>query len=330
MKRFNDERTILVTGGSGLIGSAVIGELNQRGFSNIIIVDELDKTEKWRNLVGKEFLELIPKEETFSFFKERGNDIQAVIHLGACSSTVETDARFLHENNTRFSQKLYEAAQKNGCRFIYASSAATYGDGSLGFKDDEAELQRLQPLNMYGVSKHWFDLWLQKQTNFENSAGLKYFNVFGPNEYHKGRMASAIFHMLPVAQNDHVVKLFKSLEPEKYEDGGQMRDFLYVKDAARMTCEFLDIEAQGIFNIGSGKPSKWKDLAAYLFDALQMPVKIDYIPTPTDLIGKYQNFSCASMDKTRNVIGDAVLTIPLKDAVHDYVTNYLLKGNRCL
>lgn len=330
MKRHLDERTIVVTGGSGLIGSAVIGELNHRGFNNIVILDELDKTEKWRNLVGKQFLELIPKEETFSFIEERGNDIQAVIHLGACSSTVETDSRFLHENNTRFSQKLYDASQKNGYRFIYASSAATYGDGSNGYKDDESQLHQLHPLNMYGLSKHWFDLWLQRQTNFENAAGLKYFNVFGPNEYHKGRMASAVFHMLPVAQNEHVVKLFKSLEPEKYEHGGQMRDFLYVKDAARMTCDFLHTDAQGIYNIGSGKASKWNDLATYLFEALKMPVKIEYIPTPSDLVGKYQNYSCACMDKTRSVIGNAVQTIPLKDAVHDYVTNYLLKGNRCL
>lgn len=330
MKKITDERTIVVTGGSGLIGSAVIAELNQRGITNIVVVDELDKSEKWRNLVGKQFLELIPKQEIFSFLEETGDSIQAIIHLGACSSTVETDAHYLHENNTRFSQKLYSASQKHGHRFIYASSAATYGDGSLGFKDDESELQKLRPLNMYGVSKHWFDLWLQKQSNFENAAGLKYFNVFGPNEYHKGRMASALFHMIPVAQNEHVVKLFKSSEPEKYEDGGQMRDFLYVKDAARMTCEFLNNNAQGIFNIGSGQPAMWKDLAICLFEALQKPVKIEYIPMPADLIGKYQNYSCASMDKTRQAIGDAVHTIPLKDSVHDYVTNYLLQGNRCL
>lgn len=324
-KQLYDDQIILVTGGAGFIGSAVIKELNNKGISNIVVIDELDASDKWKNLVGKQFIELIPKEETFSWIKDAGSSIGAIIHLGACSSTVEKDSKYLHENNTRFTQQLYDVASKNNTRFIYASSAATYGDGSEGFSDDEKKLDCFKPLNMYGLSKHLFDLWIRNQAKFKNAVGLKYFNVFGPNEYHKGRMASALFHMLPLAKAEKLVKLFQSNDAN-YTDGGQMRDFLYVKDAAKMTCAFLDNDAEGIFNIGSGIPSTWNSLAHSLFDALNMEGKIEYIPMPQDLIGKYQNFSSADMAKTRMAIGDKAQTMKLSDAVKDYVTNYLVPG----
>lgn len=324
-KQLYDDQIILVTGGAGFIGSAIIKELNNQGTTNIVVIDELDTSEKWKNLVGKQFIELIPKEETFSWIKDAGSSIGAILHLGACSSTVEKDSKYLHENNTRFSQKLYEEASKNNTRFIYASSAATFGDGAEGFSDDENMLNALKPLNMYGLSKHLFDLWLRDQGKFKNAVGVKYFNVFGPNEYHKGRMASALFHMLPLAQSEKLVRLFKSNDP-KYPDGGQMRDFLYVKDAAKMTCAFLNNDAEGIFNIGSGVPSTWNSVAHALFDALKIDGKIEYIPMPQDLIGKYQNYSSADMTKTKKTIGEKAHTMNLSDAVHDYVTNYLVEG----
>lgn len=328
-KKRYDDKLIIVTGGAGFIGSHVIKELNQKGLTQIIVVDELDRTEKWQNLVGKEFDEFVPKGEIFSWLKGKESAIGAVIHLGACSSTVETDAAYLHDNNTRFSQKLYELALDANWRFIYASSAATYGDGKGGFSDDHAKLKSLRPLNMYGLSKHWFDLWLMRESNFKNAVGLKYFNVYGPNEGHKGRMASALFHMYPQVCKDKKVRLFRSSEPALYKDGGQMRDFLYVKDAARMTCAFLENDAEGIFNIGMGQAHTWNDLAESLFHALHLPSAIEYIPMPEDLIGKYQNYSCAEMEKTKKALGQEASTIPLKGAVADYVQNYLIPGKLC-
>lgn len=328
-KKMYDDKLILVTGGAGFIGSNVIRELNDKGFNQIIVIDELDRTEKWQNLVGKEFVEFLPKEETFDWIKGKESSIEAVIHLGACSSTVETDAAYLYQNNTRFSQKLYEIALESNWRFVYASSAATYGDGSQGFSDEHAGLKKLRPLNMYGLSKHWFDLWLLNQTQFKNAVGLKYFNVFGPNEGHKGRMASALYHMYPQACKENKVRLFKSSEPERFPDGGQQRDFLYVADAAKMTCAFLENDAEGIFNIGMGEPNTWNYLAESLFEAIDRPVQIEYIPMPQDLIGKYQNYSCADMQKTKKALGKKATTLPLKAAVKDYVQNYLIPGKTC-
>ncbi len=320
-----DDQIILVTGGSGFIGSAVISELNHRGYENIVVVDELDHSEKWKNLIGKRFIELVPKDSAFQWIKERENEITAMIHLGACSSTVETDANYLHRNNTLFSQSLYEIAEKNGARFVYASSAATYGDGSLGFEDNEDQLNSLRPLNMYGLSKLWFDVWLRREASFKNAAGLKYFNIFGPNEYHKGRMASALYHMFPHAKREGVVKLFRSSEPEKYPDGGQKRDFLYVKDAARITCDILENECEGIFNVGMGRATTWNEVANTLFKSLKIDGKIEYIPMPEDLLGKYQNYSCASMDKTKEALSKSWKEpYSIEKAVQDYVCNYLL------
>lgn len=325
MKMYDDQ-LIVVTGGAGFIGSNLIGYLNSKGMSNIIVVDELGHDEKWKNLVGKRFVDIIEKDQFFDWLQGREREIEAFIHLGACSDTTETNASFLLENNYRFSVKLAEYALKNEHRFIYASSAATYGDGSRGFSDDHSLLGELHPLNMYGYSKHLFDLWVQNEGVIDKVVGLKYFNVFGPNEWHKGRMASVVYHVVPKAKTEGVIRLFKSSDPEKFTDGGQQRDFIYVKDAARMTAEFLENDASGIYNIGRGIPETWNDLATAVFHAIEKPVNIEYFAMPEDLIGKYQNYTCADVQKVKRVLGKAADCEPLADSVKDYVKNYLVEG----
>ncbi len=325
MKLYED-RLIIITGGAGFIGSNVVSHLNNRGLQNIVVIDELGKTEKWKNLLGKKIIDIIPKNECFSWLEDRESEIEAFIHLGACTDTTEIDASYLLENNYRFSVRLAQYALEHQHRFIYASSAATYGDGSSGFKDDEKKLNQLRPLNMYGMSKHLFDLWLKNQGVLDQVTGLKFFNVFGPNELHKGRMASVIAHMVPIAQKEGVIKLFKSSQPDKYQDGDQCRDFIYVKDVATMVCAFLENDAMGIYNVGTGQPSTWNQVAHAIFNALNMQGRIEYIDMPSDLIGKYQNYTCADMQKTKKVFKKDFSTTSLEVAVKDYVQNYLLLG----
>jgi len=323
MKLFKDQ-FIVVTGAAGFIGSCVVRTLNDRGFSNLILVDELGTSESWKNLVGKQFIEIVPKDDLFQWLQGKESAVEAMIHLGACSSTVENNASYLLENNTRYSMSLAEYALTHGHRFIYASSAATYGDGSHGFSDEHDRLESLRPLNMYGYSKHMFDLWIKNQGCLDKVTGLKYFNVYGPNEYHKGRMSSAICHFVDQIQREGEVRLFKSSEPDKYSDGGQLRDFIYVKDAARMTCDLLTKEAFGIYNVGTGAPHTWNDLAKVVFKGLNKPEAIRYIDMPKDLMGKYQNYTAADMQKLSKAFEGSLPLTPFDDAVVEYVEDYLV------
>lgn len=320
-------KQIVVTGGAGFIGSGVVRALNDKGYTNIVIVDNLGTSEKWKNLVGKSFQDILHKNDLFGWLEGREDEITAIIHLGACSDTTEVDANYLLENNYRYSRKLAEYAIRNSIRFIYASSASTYGDGDDGFKDT-CDIEELKPLNMYGYSKQLFDLWLKREELLDQVVGLKYFNVYGPNEYHKGRMCSAIVRMVPEVQKEGIVKLFASDRPALYEDGEQKRDFVYVKDVARMTLEFLNSDATGIFNIGTGEAISWNRLAKAVFAALNKEERISYIQMPQDLKGKYQYFTQADMAKTKTALGKASHCMPFEEAVSDYVTNYLVKGSR--
>jgi ADP-L-glycero-D-manno-heptose 6-epimerase len=323
-----EDKLIVVTGAAGFIGSGVVRHLNNQGRSNLILVDELGCTDKWKNLVGKQFVDIIHPSKLMEWLQGREQEIGAFIHLGACSSTVETDADYLLDNNTRYTISLAEYALKHGHRFIYASSAATYGDGSNGFSDDHDRLETLEPLNMYGYSKHLFDLWAERQGVLDRVVGLKYFNVFGPNEAHKGRMASAITNFFPAALKRETVKLFKSSEPERFGDGAQCRDFIYVKDAVRMTCDFLDSDVGGIFNVGRGMPGTWNTFAGAVFKALDQEPKITYVDMPEDLVGKYQNYTCADMNKFNDAPTLNGETLPLEEAVKDYVCKHLLTETR--
>jgi ADP-L-glycero-D-manno-heptose 6-epimerase len=317
---------IIVTGGAGFIGSAIVWRLNELGSDEIIIVDELGQDEKWKNLVGLKFEDFVHKHEFIEQIinKKILYKIDAIIHLGANSSTTEKDADHLMTNNYKYTETLARFCLKNDVRFIYASSAATYGDGAMGFNDYEEKIRTLRPLNMYGYSKQLFDLWAKRHGAFNKIVGLKYFNVYGPNEYHKGDMRSVVHKAFEQIRDNGKVRLFKSRKPE-YKDGEQMRDFVYVKDAVDMTLFFLDKkEKNGLFNIGAGKARTWNDLVKALFNAMGKPVNIEYINLPDKLADKYQYFTEASLDKLRSA-GYKNPTASLEDGVADYVKNYLLK-----
>ncbi len=317
---------IVITGAAGMIGSGVVRHLNDLGNSSLILVDDLGNGQKWKNLLGKSFIDLIRPSQLFDYLAGREQEISAFIHLGACSDTTETNADFLLENNFRFTVRLAEIALSWNKQFIYASSAATYGDGSLGFDDDEAGLEELRPLNAYGFSKHLIDLWMKKEGVLKNVVGLKYFNVFGPNEYHKEHMASFIAKTFAKTKRDGTVALFKSNDLARFADGGQSRDFIYLKDAVKMTCLFLGKKVGGIYNIGLGKATTWNEIAQYLFDALQKQTRITYIEMPEEIRYQYQNYTCASMNKF-NALFSSERT-PIRDAVHEYVNGYLLSCAR--
>jgi len=319
-----DDRYIVITGAAGLIGSCLVRHFNNIGFTNLILVDDLGTGEKWQNLVGKQFQDIHPIYAFPDWLKGRETEVQAIIHLGACSDTTEANGSYLLENNYRYTLNLAEWALNNDVRFIYASSAATYGDGSLGFSDDHHLLTSLRPLNMYGYSKHLFDLWALREGVLDSLVGLKYFNVFGPNEWHKGHMSSAIVKFVNNIKKEGKLTLFASSEPDKFRDGEQVRDFLYVKDAVSATAAFLNTRKGGIFNIGTGKAETWKALANATFNALEVPEKIEFVPMPHNLVGKYQNYTKAEMGKAKAVIGKAADTRPLEETVKDYVTNHLV------
>lgn len=328
-KRIFEDQLIVVTGAAGFIGSGVVRYLNDKGYENLLLVDHLNDGAKWKNLLGKKFVDIIPSEELFDWLVDREREIEAFIHLGACSSTTEGDSDYLLKNNYKFSVRLCEYAMTYEHRFIYASSAATYGDCSQGFSDKHEQLDNLRPLNMYGFSKHLFDLWVQREKLLDSVVGLKYFNVFGPNEYHKGRMASMIYHMYNQVQQKGQIGLFKSNDSQ-YKDGDQCRDFIYVKDAVRMTCLLLEDafkDVSGIFNIGRGEPVTWNKMANALFDAMGKKSNIQYIDIPKDLIRQYQNYTRADMNKYTELHKDEFQFTSVEEAVKDYVQNYLQKDN---
>lgn len=324
------DKIIIITGAAGFIGSAVVRHLNDLGYQKLLLVDDIETSEKWKNLLGKTFSDFISKHQLFDWLAIHAVEVGGIIHLGACSDTLEKDGDYLMENNYRYSQKLCRIALQNGIRFIYASSAATYGDGSRGFSDDIDSLEELQPLNLYGFSKHIFDLWAKQNGLFDKIVGLKYFNVFGPNENHKGHMASMVYKMVPKVKNEGVVHLFKSSEPTRFADGEQCRDFIYVKDAARLTCDFLFNNNAGIFNMGRGSPTTWNQLATALFVALGKKPNIEYIDMPSDLIKQYQNYTCADMKRflDKHNQPESAPSYTIETAVCDYVQKYLLKDQR--
>jgi len=325
-----DDQYIVITGAAGLIGSGVVRYLNDKGFTNLILVDDFGTSEKWKNLVGKKYTDFISRYDLMEWLEGKESQIEAFVHLGACSDTTETDGDYIMENNYRFSTMLAEYAIAHNHRFIYASSAATYGMGSQGFLDHDSKIDDLRPLNLYGYSKQIFDQWLLRQNALDKVVGLKYFNVYGPNENHKERMASMAYHMTPLIQKEKKVKLFASSEPDIYKDGEQCRDFIYVKDAVKLTCSFLENDLCGIYNIGTGEPRTWNDLAKAVFVALETDPNIEYIPMPEDLIGKYQNYTSADITKIKKDFTSKKLKFPkftsLEDGVKDYVQNHLLKG----
>ena len=318
---------IIVTGGAGFIGSNIVRALNEAGEDNILIVDHLGSSEKWKNLLDLDFVEYEHKAD-FMEKVERGlfdHGIWAIFHMGACSSTTERDADYLMGNNFDYSRRLATRfAGKQGVRFIYASSAATYGDGSLGYSDEHSTAVQLRPLNMYGYSKQRFDLWALKTGFLKNAVGLKYFNVFGPNEYHKEDMRSVAIRAYWQAKKTGKVGLFKSYKPQ-WKDGEQSRDFIYVKDAVRVTLHFLERpEVNGLFNAGTGTARTFNDLAFAVFTALGKEPVIEYIEMPEGLREKYQYHTCAQMEKIR-FSGFKHPFLSLEDAVHDYVVNHLEK-----
>lgn len=312
---------IVLTGGAGFIGSAMLSALNAAGRNDILIVDALRTGEKWKNLVGHSFIDIVSKED----FRDRMmlGDVEAVdtvIHMGACSTTTERDADYLYDNNFRYSTEIAEFAIETGARFIYASSAATYGDGSRGYSDRETNLR---PLNMYGYSKHRFDVWIREQGLENQVVGLKFFNVFGPNEYHKGGQASMIYKAVQQVKEDGRVKLFASNHPA-YADGEQKRDFVYVKDAVQVMMTLLTrSDVNGIFNLGTGTARSWNDVARAVFAAIGTEARIDYVPMPEAIAGQYQNFTQADMSTLTGVLPELAFQ-SLEDSIADYVSGHLL------
>ncbi len=318
---------IIVTGGAGFIGSALVWRLNQLGVEDIFIVDEFGKDDKYKNLLNLKFYDLIDKEEFGHIISQnddflKQNKIDTVFHLGACSATTEQDLRYLLINNYEYTKYLCGISVANNIRFIYASSAATYGDGSMGYNDDEKKLGSLRPLNKYGYSKHLFDMWALRNGYLNSVVGLKYFNVYGPNEYHKEDMRSMVAKAFDQIKETGKVFLFKT-DSDKYGDGEQKRDFIYVKDAVDMTLHFWQNKIySGIYNVGTGEASSFNSLIKPVFKAMNLPENIEYFDMPEILKGKYQDFTQADMNKLRNTGYSKEIT-KVEDAVIDYVGNYM-------
>jgi ADP-L-glycero-D-manno-heptose 6-epimerase len=313
---------IVVTGGAGFIGSALVAALNARDVTDILVVDQLGSGGRWKNLRNLSFSDYVEKDEFLEMVLEAKapSGIEAVVHMGACSDTTEDNSSYLIKNNYEYSKLLAQWAANSDIRLIYASSAATYGDGSAGFSDDEAGIETFRPLNMYGYSKHLFDLWARRTGLLKSIVGLKYFNVFGPNEYHKAGMRSFVIKAFEQIKAKGKVGLFKSQDP-KYADGEY-----YVKDAADMTLFFLDNpQVAGLFNIGTGQARTWNDLVKAVFAAMDAEPYIEYIEMPDSVRNQYQYYTQADIKKLRNT-GYKKQTTTLEEAITQYVRGYLLES----
>lgn len=318
---------IIITGAAGFVGSCLVSKLNREGFYDLVLVDDFSDGEKNKNLVGKKFAKQIHRKDFPKWLEENHRFTQFVFHIGARTDTTEFNKEIFDELNLHYSQAVWNVCVKYGLPLVYASSAATYGLGELGYKDNHELVEKLKPLNPYGVSKNDFDRWVLKQEQQPYFwAGLKFFNVYGPNEYHKKRMASVIFHAYNQIKEKGNVKLFRS-HHKNYKDGEQLRDFVYVKDVIEV-CLFLlhHRKNSGIYNLGSGKARSFNDLAKGTFDALHLQPNIEYIDTPIDIRDKYQYFTEANMNKLRS-IGYEHAFYALEEGITDYVENYLVSNH---
>lgn len=315
---------IIITGAAGFIGSCLVSKLNSEGFNDLIVVDDFSILEKVPNLQGKQFKAKVERALFFEWFRENKSQVKFVFHLGARTDTTEFDVKIFDELNVNYSKEMWKACTDFGIPLVYASSAATYGLGELGYEDSHEVVEHLKPLNPYGDSKNDFDKWVLHQTQTPPFwAGLKFFNVYGPNEYHKARMASVIFHAFNQISEKGSMKLFRSHKPE-YTDGGQLRDFVYVKDVVNV-CTFLlqHQKHSGIYNLGTGIARTFLDLAKSTFSAMGKAVNIEFIDTPIDIRDKYQYFTEAKMEKLK-AIGYTQDFYTLEEGVTDYVQNYLI------
>lgn len=320
--------SVIVTGGAGFIGSCMVRTLNDMGIDDIIIVDHIVTTDKWMNMRNKKYREYINRDEFLTRLPEFADEVTHIIHMGACSATTERDFDFLYKNNFEYTKTLWKFCSDNQISFIYASSAATYGDGTQGF-DDEEDIKRLMPLNGYGYSKQLFDLWVEKELEKGNKVpkqhvGFKFFNVYGPNEYFKGSMASVILHTFDKINETGKMGLFKSYKAG-YEDGQQLRDFVYVKDICAVIKFMIENEkVNGLFNLGTGQARSFYDLAVSTFKAMGVNPNIEFIEMPESLRGKYQYYTQATMAKLKKA-GCNHKFYSLEEGATDYVQNYLLK-----
>lgn len=318
---------IVITGSAGFIGSCLVSKFNSEGISDLILVDDFSKHEKDKNSVGKTFKQKIERSEFIKWFSENHKEVQHVVHIGARTDTTEFNVELFNELNLDYTKAIWNICSEYNVPMIYASSAATYGLGEHGYDDDESKIRLLKPLNPYGDSKNDFDKWaIEQKRTPPNWQGLKFFNVYGPNEYHKARMASVIFHSFNQIRNNGKVKLFRSHNPD-YKDGGQLRDFVYVKDVVSVIWFLYTKKPKsGIYNLGSGKARTFFDLATATFKALNIAPDIEFIDTPVDIRDKYQYFTEANMNKLISAGYDQPFT-SLEDGVTDYVKNYLSSGS---
>lgn len=315
---------IIVTGAAGFIGSCLINKLNNKGFTEILLVDDFSKKEKLKNIDNKVFTSKKHRDDFIDWFENNHADVDFVFHIGARTDTAEFDMELLNRLNLNYSKSVWKVCRSHGIPLIYASSAATYGSGNMGYNDDHDIIPDLKPLNPYGISKNEFDKWVLKQESTPPFwAGIKFFNVYGPNEYHKGRMASVIFHSYRQVLDQGMIRLFRSHRPE-YEDGEQLRDFIYVKDVVDVLFYLMKQKSlSGIYNLGTGQARTFLDLATSVFNSMGKPVRIEFIDTPPDIRDKYQYFTEAKMDKLRNA-GYGLPFYSLESGIEEYVQEFLM------